>query len=277
MHGRIKVVRLPDDENYYYWEMFENTYVVQYGCALFCFLLVGEERALLIDSAFGRGDFPNVIDRLTDKPIILANTHGHYDHTGGNAWFERAYMHPESAKDARRSFGPVDPKFWANMPYPNYEIVEIEDGYVFDLGGRKVEVIHIPAHHKGSLAFLDHKQRLLFVGDEFDSAQASLFGFETVAPFLENLKKLKARESEYDFIMPSHNGCPITKRYLDDFITNAEDMLAGNPHPAIVDDAPGYLPGGPWSMDRLRSRVGHSSIVTDPPGKPTVIKHDSDK
>jgi len=71
MHGRIKIVRLPDDEKYYYWEVFKNTWNIQYGNALYCFLLIGEEKALLIDTTYGRGDFPNVIDRLTDKPVIV--------------------------------------------------------------------------------------------------------------------------------------------------------------------------------------------------------------
>jgi hydroxyacylglutathione hydrolase len=268
MQGNIPVVRLPDDEGYHYWEMFPDTWAIQYGEGLYCFLLVGQEKALLIDTGYGRGDFPNVVDRLTDKPIVLANTHGHYDHTGGNAWFPKAYMHPEAAKIARKSFGPIDPAFWANMPYPDYEIECIEDGYVFDLGGREVEALHTPCHSSGSLTFLDHGQRLLFPGDEFDSAQANLFGYDTIPAFLSNMKRLKAREAEYDYILPQHNGCPITKRYVDDFIRNAEDILAGHPHYAVVDDAPGYEPGGPWGMDRIRSRVGHSSIVYEDPNKP---------
>lgn len=265
MHGRINIIRLPDDNDYYYWESYPNTWNIQYGNNTYCFLLIGEEKALLIDTVFGRGDFPNVIDRLTDKPIMVVNTHGHYDHTGGNAWFPKVYMHPESVKDCKISFSPVDHDFWTNMPYPDYEIETIDEGYVFELGGRKVECIHTPAHHPGSLTFLDHGQRLLFVGDEFDAGQANLGDIEAVEPFLRNMVKLKSREAEYDFIMPQHNGAPITKRYIDDFITNARDILAGKPHLAILDDAPGYTIGWPWTMSRLRSRVGQSSIVYNEP------------
>ena len=174
MHGKIPVVRLPGDQNYYYWEMFPDTWAIQYGESLFCFLLIGRESALLIDSAYGSGDFPNVIDCLTDKPVILVNTHGHYDHTGGNAWFPQAYMHPLAEKNARKPFQPLNPDFWANMPYPDYEIIPVENGHVFELGGRKVECIYTPAHSEASISFIDHGQRLLFTGDEFDSGQANL-------------------------------------------------------------------------------------------------------
>ena len=84
MADKIKIVPLPDDESYHYWEAFEKTFAIQYGDGTYCFLLEGDERALLIDTVYGRGDFPNILKKLTDKPIILVNTHGHYDHTGGN-------------------------------------------------------------------------------------------------------------------------------------------------------------------------------------------------
>jgi len=259
LEGPYKVVHQEGDESYHYWEMFDHTYAIQYGEGLYCYLLEGDEKALLIDTGYGRGDFPNVIARLTDLPILVANTHGHYDHTGGNAWFPKAYMHPLSEPQARKSFRPLDPEFWANMPYPKYEIECIEDGYVFDLGNRKVECIHTPAHHPGSLTFLDHGQRLLFSGDEFDSAQAWMLPGEKAIPaFLENMKKLKARSDEYDFILPQHNGGPITK-----LIENAEDILAGNPHLCGRNDAP----GAGYGPETVRSRVWHASITYRPEEK----------
>lgn len=262
MADKIKIVPLPDDESYHYWEAFEKTYAIQYGDGTYCFLLEGDERALLIDTVYGRGDFPNILQKLTDKPIILVNTHGHYDHTGGNFWFPKALMHPNAAPEAKHAFGPVDEAFFANFPYPDYEIETIDEGYVFDLGGRKVEVLHTPAHSEGSLSFIDHKCRLLFCGDEFDSGQANLRDLTAVRQFLHNMQRLKTREGEYDFIMPSHNGCPITKRYLDDFITNAQDILAGNPHLVPIEDAPGYSEG--MMKTRIRSRVGLAAIIYHP-------------
>lgn len=257
--GSHSIVRQNGDCEYRYWEMFTDTYAIQYGEGLYCFLLEGKKRALLIDTGYGRGDFPNIIERLTSKPIDVVNTHGHWDHTGGNAWFKKVHMHAESVNGAKRAFSRLDPAWWENMPYPDYEIAVIDDGYVFDLGERKVECIHTPAHHKGSLTFLDHGQRLLFPGDEFDAGQAALPDISAVAAFLENMKKLKARESEYDFIIPQHNGGPITKRYIDYFIQNAQDIIDGKPHPAPLNDAPGA--GYAKDSGRVRSRLWHASIV----------------
>ena len=42
----------------------------------------------------------------------------------------------------------------------------IDEGYVFDLGGRHLTTFKIPDHAVGSLAFLDDQEGILFCGDE---------------------------------------------------------------------------------------------------------------
>lgn len=251
------IVRLPGDEQYRYWKIYPDTYVIRYGEALDTFLLLGESKALLIDTAYGRGEFPNLIHKLKgDLELIVVNTHGHYDHTGGNPWFFRVHMHEKAKAYANHSFGPVDPEWFANLPYANYEMISIDDGHIFELGDREVEVLYTPAHSDSSLSFIDKKRKLLFCGDEFDSGQANLVGFESVKAFLANMQRLKAREHEFDFIMPSHNGCPICKEYLDDFITAAQNIVDGKPDLVSTDDLPGYKN----ARGRLRAQVGNSCI-----------------
>ena len=58
-------------------------------------LFIGTERALLVDTGFGNaGSLRNVVEALTDKPVMLVNTHADDDHTGCNHEFDCAYMHP---------------------------------------------------------------------------------------------------------------------------------------------------------------------------------------
>ena len=254
---KYKIISLPGDEPYRYWKMYPDTYVIQYGEALYTFLLLGERKALLIDTAFGRGEFPNLIHELAGElEVMVVNTHGHYDHTGGNPWFPQVYMHEKAKAYANRSFGPVDPTWFASVPYPNYEMISVENGHIFELGGRDVEVIYTPAHSDSSLAFLDRKRRLLFCGDEFDAGQANLGVIQNVKPFLNNMKMLKSRETEFDFIMPSHNGCPVSKEYLDDFITAAQHILDGKPDLVPFDELPGYKN----THRGVRAQVGNSCI-----------------
>ncbi len=264
MNKTYKIVPTAKDEPYRWWRLFDDTYVIHCGEALDTFLLLGDEKALLIDTAYGLSEFPNIVDTLKgDKELMVVNTHGHYDHTGGNKWFPRVYMHKDAFAIADHAFGPLDPEWVANLPYPNYEKIAIDEGYVFHLGNRDVEVLSTPAHASSSLSFIDHKRRLLFCGDEFDSGQANLGVFESVGAFLKNMKRLKSRESEFDFIMPNHNGCPIANSYIDDFITAAQH---------VVDGCPDIVERGlfeyqySFGTERRRVQVGDSCINYWPEG-----------
>lgn len=266
---RYPIVPLPDDEPYRYWRLYPDTIVIHYGEALDTFLLLGEEKALLIDTAYGRGDFPNIVEELREgRELIVVNTHGHFDHTGGNFWYPEVYMHPNAKDYAKLAFTPLDEAWMRNMPYPDYKILDVEDGHVFHLGGRDVEAIYTCAHSDSSLSFIDHGRRLLFCGDEFDAGQANMFSEASVTDFHRNMLLLKSRESEYDFVMPNHNGCPICKTYIDDFITASEHVIAGKPDIVSRDGLPTYKLGLAALDSIRRVQVGQSCInypVTDVP------------
>lgn len=57
-------------------------------------LIVGPEKCMLIDTAFGLGDTPALIREITGgKEVIVVNTHDHFDHAFGNCRFDRVYCH----------------------------------------------------------------------------------------------------------------------------------------------------------------------------------------
>lgn len=59
------------------------------------FMVVGSERALLLDVGTGIGDLKWVVEnRITDKPYQVAVSHNHGDHIGGAGFFDEIFIHP---------------------------------------------------------------------------------------------------------------------------------------------------------------------------------------
>jgi len=52
-----------------------------------CYLVVGNEKAMLIDMGTGVGDLKGFIRTITPLPLIVVATHGHVDHIGGCGQF----------------------------------------------------------------------------------------------------------------------------------------------------------------------------------------------
>ena len=64
------------------------------------YLLEGDEAALLIDCGTGIGNAAETVRELTDKPLTVAITHGHFDHDGAAALFPEIHLHPLDIKRA---------------------------------------------------------------------------------------------------------------------------------------------------------------------------------
>ena len=50
-------------------------------------LIVGDERAILFDTGIGLLPIRPVVERITNRPVTVLNSHTHFDHVGGNAEF----------------------------------------------------------------------------------------------------------------------------------------------------------------------------------------------
>ena len=61
--------------------------------SVYLYLLAGTEKALLIDTGFGEIDLPAAVRSLTSLPVEVVNTHGHFDHIGGNGAFDQVRLH----------------------------------------------------------------------------------------------------------------------------------------------------------------------------------------
>ena len=129
-------------------ELMPGIYLLDEGHMASGYLVVGEEKACVIDTMNGLNDIHAAVRKITDKPIILINTHGHPDHIFGNIYFkEEAYLNPKDLEMAESfknhpEFAKACEERGVSMP----PFKPVNEGDVFDLGGRTLEVYELPGH-----------------------------------------------------------------------------------------------------------------------------------
>lgn len=209
----------------------------------FMHLIIGPEKAMLIDCGYGLGDTKRLVDELTGgKPLIVANTHEHPDHAYGNCRFDKVYCHEYLAPylEMQNShqwdylFDDYGDNIWLqfdrrDLPaFKKYEVAGVKDGHTFNLGGDyEIELIFTGGHSPGHAAYLDKKNRILYTGDNICSDVSSCGSINVPRPgphgeqtelkvYRDNVQRLVDRIDQYDYIFPNH------------FMTNLENNLMPN-------------------------------------------------
>ncbi len=68
----------------------DATYIISEYChpeETHCYLLIGSERCLLIDTGLGICNIYDEVRKLTNKHVTAVATHIHWDHIGGHKYF----------------------------------------------------------------------------------------------------------------------------------------------------------------------------------------------
>lgn len=180
-------------------------------------LIAGNERAILLDTGFDEGELPGLVKELTDLPITLIHSHSHVDHTTGDCFWSEAWIHPADLDELRG-------QPWGS----SMTLHPLRDGMEFDLGGRVLEVIHLPGHTPGSIALLDRASRILFSGDAIMAGTVPINKYPaSVSDFAVSMDRICARRGEFDIIYPAHRTWPLTHTDLNDLRCCAHKALAG--------------------------------------------------
>ena len=170
------------------------------------YVVLGKEKAALIDTGMGIDSIAEVIREITDLPIVVICTHGHPDHAGGNAEFEPALINPADRDVFERmttlEFRQQDVgrmpggEKWASRLQPQGPSpVDAQDGQLIDLGGRTLELLFAPGHTHGSMFVMDRQTGAVFTGDNVQPMTTALreWNSSTVEELYESLLKLKEK------------------------------------------------------------------------------------
>lgn len=68
------------------------------------YLFVGTTKAVLFDTGLGVKNIRHEVKKITQLPIIVLNSHSHYDHVGGNSKFNIFITSNTSVKFIMKSF-----------------------------------------------------------------------------------------------------------------------------------------------------------------------------
>ena len=216
------------------------------------YLIEGTEKVLLIDTGTKCEKLDEVIRKISQKPLDVVITHAHGDHAGNIRFFNEIYIHPADTVLLDKTY--------------KGKVHFVSDGYIFDLGGKKIEVSYMPAHTPGSIVLLDRKAGSCYSGDAFGSGQVwlQLRPYAPMKTYIESCKKMeklmdggitKIYCGHYPYVKKAY-----TKQYITEMRTLAEALVNGTapkatPHPQKVSIG---------SEDPMMVTLGEATIVFDP-------------
>lgn len=188
-------------------------------------LVVGTDRALLVDTGAGPVQAAWLLDRvreLTTLPLLVVNTHAHFDHVFGNAYLadpgtagvEQIWGHERAAaalrehgEDQRAEVSVLEPAFAAGegqhariLP-PTHTVGD--EPVTVDLGGVSVTLFHVGrGHTDGDL--LVGVGEVLFAGDLVEEGADPAFEDAWPRDWLTALARILALEDRYSVVVPGH-------------------------------------------------------------------------
>ena len=201
-----------------------------------CYLLLGTECAVLIDTGLGVQNIKDVVDGLTSLPTLVLTTHVHWDHIGGHRyfknfaafekeveWLSEKFPIPLQAVKENLTLKPC--AFPKDFCLENYSIFRgmptriLHDGDQIDLGNRTLSVIHTPGHSPGHCCFYERDRGWLYSGDLIYKGCLDAF-YPTTDPLLFMRSVERIRELSLERILPAHHQLNISVSLADE-ITNA--------------------------------------------------------
>lgn len=177
MYNWFTVEKIDDDtyaiSEYKHWEQTH------------CYLLLGKQKSILIDTGLGIENIKTVVSSITDKPIQVITTHVHWDHIGGHKYFNNICVY---------------------------------DNDVINFGGRNLEILYTPGHSPGHICLYEEDRGYLFTGDLiYEGTLDAFYPSTNPVDFMNSIKRIK--NFNVNRILPGHYSLNVP----NDFICKIDD------------------------------------------------------
>jgi glyoxylase-like metal-dependent hydrolase (beta-lactamase superfamily II) len=189
------------------------------------YLILGKDKALLFDTGMGLDTISAVVKELTKLPVVVLNSHTHPDHIGGNNEFSHilamdtrytrinaasGYLH----NDVKWEVSPAsfclfrlpheDTAHYYIKPFKVSQF--IKNGYMINLGGRKLQVIATPGHTPDAICLYDKQAGYLWCGDSFYEGPILLSDDGTdLKAYQQSINRMAQLAGKSTCVLPAHN------------------------------------------------------------------------
>ena len=196
-----------------YRRIFEDLYQIKPGrLSSHCYLITAD-RTVLIDSGTVK-DFPTLREelegiglKLEDVDLVI-NTHEHYDHIGGNLFFQKSSIIMAHRFAAVKIIYGDDEVMMcrAHGQKPiGYKVhVWLNNTDIIDLGSWFLKVLHTPGHTSGCICLYEPRRRILFSGDALfaGGTLSTIFKSGSLGEYFNSLRRLKTMK--INLLLPGH-------------------------------------------------------------------------
>jgi glyoxylase-like metal-dependent hydrolase (beta-lactamase superfamily II) len=207
-------------------------------------LVRGRDRDLVIDTGSGIVAPSPLVEAISARPVTAVALNDFYDHAGGWHSFSKRACHPEDAS-ALETFEVENTQLsdylnvstlWA-LPSDGYQLSDysvtsakptrlVDDGDVFDLGDRKLQVMHVPGRSPGGLAIWEEATGSLFTSDMlYDGDHGNAWPPTDPKAYCTSIRRF--RQLPVNCVYAGHYGTIDRKRMLeliDEQLLNLERM-----------------------------------------------------
>ncbi len=192
-------------------------------------VLKKNDKAIIIDAGDEEDKIINFLETNNLTPILLMNTHAHFDHIGSVEALKSKYginflLHKEDEELMKRANEHLALYFEGNamITIPKKIDDYLKDEQIIDFEGEKIKVLHTPGHTKGSVCFYIPSIKSVITGDTLFNKAIGRSDFEGGnIKTLENSIKSKLLTLPEETIVVSGHGIDTTigaaKVFLQDF------------------------------------------------------------
>lgn len=182
----------------------------QWNCDLNIGLILGQNRNFIIDTGVGSDSVAPLIEFLKSdaKPIVVINTHSHYDHVWGNFMFKDSLIiaHVKCMEYLEKSWDD-DIKKYGDMIegstqkcLPNMTF----DG-VLNFNDEGISIFNSPGHAIDGISIYDSIDKVLYAGDEIGDTDDDIVPQIHTSPeiFQKTIDMFKT--IDFDICISGHN------------------------------------------------------------------------